>query len=57
MILTDTGPLVALFNRTDGAHEGCVDIFKDINESVATTLRSSPRYSTCWGRPGTMPPP
>lgn len=38
MILTDTGPLVALFNRSDGAHRGCVDIFKDINESVATTL-------------------
>ena len=38
MILTDTGPLVALFNRADGAHGGCVDTFKDIDEPIATTL-------------------
>ena len=38
MILTDTGPLVALFNRTDGANGDCIDIFEDIDESIATTL-------------------
>ena len=38
MILTDTGPLVALFNRTDAAHGRCVDTFKDIDEPIATTL-------------------
>ena len=38
MILTDTGPLVALFNRTDAAHGSCVDTLKDIDEPIATTL-------------------
>ena len=38
MILTDTGPLVALFNRTDAAHGRCVDTLKDIDEPIVTTL-------------------
>lgn len=38
MILTDTGPLVALFNRADNAHGRCADTLKDIDEPIATTL-------------------
>ena len=53
MILTDTGPLVALFNRTDAAHGDCVDTLKDIDEPIATTLpvlTEAPPAGTGWGR-------
>ncbi len=38
MILTDAGPLVALFNRIDAAHGRCVEILNGINEPMATTV-------------------
>ena len=38
MILVDAGPLVALFDKRDAAHESCVEILKSINEPLATTL-------------------
>ena len=37
MILIDAGPLVALFDPSDGAHTGCVDLLGTIRESVLTT--------------------
>ena len=38
MILTDAGPLIALFDRTDGAHGRCVETLKGIDEPMATTV-------------------
>ena len=38
MILVDTGPLVALFDPADSAHELCVLTLKTIDEPLATTI-------------------
>lgn len=38
MILVDTGPLVALFDPTDGSHTGCVESLKQIEEPLGTTV-------------------
>lgn len=37
MTLIDTGPLVALFDPSDGAHTGCVDVLSTIHEPILTT--------------------
>jgi predicted nucleic acid-binding protein len=37
LILVDTGPLVALFDPADGAHERCVSRLKTIKEPICTT--------------------
>lgn len=37
MILIDAGPLVALFDPSDGAHTGCVDLLRTIQAPVVTT--------------------
>ncbi len=38
MILIDTGPLVALFDPTDGNHEGCVRVLAQIEEPLCTSI-------------------
>ena len=38
MILVDTGPLIALFDPQDGAHERCRDALKQIHEPMRTTV-------------------
>lgn len=38
MTLTDAGPLVALFDRTNNAHGRCVETLKGIDEPIATTI-------------------
>ena len=38
MILTDAGPLVALFNSGDNSHRRCVEILREIEEPLATTV-------------------
>lgn len=38
MILTDTGPLVALFDPRDSEHETSVAILKTVRESLVTTV-------------------
>jgi len=38
MILVDTGPLVALFDRKDEHHSRCVTSLKSIAEPIATTV-------------------
>lgn len=38
MILTDAGPLVALFNSGDNSHRRCVEILRGIEEPIATTV-------------------
>ena len=37
MILLDTGPIVALFDASDDYHKLCVELLKNINESLITT--------------------
>ena len=37
MILTDTGPLVAIFDPSDGAHTECVEVLRTIHEPISTT--------------------
>ena len=37
MILMDAGPLVALFDPSDGAHEQCVEILRTTQGPIATT--------------------
>jgi len=38
MILADTGPLVALFDPADGAHNRCVQALQRINQPLWTTV-------------------
>lgn len=38
MILTDTGPLVALFDPADRDHARCAGILADIEQSLCTTV-------------------
>jgi len=38
MILLDTGPLVALFDKRDAAHEACRQAMSEIEEPLSTTL-------------------
>ena len=38
MILVDTGPLVALFDPSDGDHGRCVEVLERIKEPIATTV-------------------
>lgn len=38
MILVDTGPLVALFDPSDGDHGLCVEVLERIREPIATTV-------------------
>ena len=37
MILVDTGPLVALFDPADAAHQRCVQVLQGIDEALGTT--------------------
>ncbi len=37
MILVDTGPIVALFDRDDGHHSLCTQVLKGIKEGLVTT--------------------
>ena len=37
MILMDTGPIVALFDRDDQYHSICVEVLKEIRDSLVTT--------------------
>jgi hypothetical protein len=38
MILTDTGPLIALLDRKDNAHQKCMDAIKGLfSETMLTT--------------------
>ena len=37
MILVDTGPLVALFDQTDAAHDRCAKVLKNLREPLKTT--------------------
>jgi predicted nucleic acid-binding protein len=38
LILVDTGPLVALFDRKDCQHGRCVEVLKTIREPISTTV-------------------
>lgn len=38
MILVDTGPLVALFDRKDAAHDRCARVLKNLEEPLKTTI-------------------
>ena len=38
MILVDTGPLVALFDQRDTAHDRCTRVLKSLREPLRTTM-------------------
>ena len=38
MILVDTGPLVALFNRKDRSHPRCREVLQSLREPLVTTV-------------------
>ncbi len=38
MILIDTGPIVALFDKEDDSHAACHNIVKNINSPLITTI-------------------
>ena len=38
MILVDTGPLVALFDRKDAEHDRCAKVLKSVREPLQTTI-------------------
>ena len=38
MMLVDTGPLIALFDPKDGAHDRCRDALQQVREPLQTTL-------------------
>lgn len=38
MIVVDTGPLIALFDPQDPAHQRCVETLKTFRESILTTI-------------------
>jgi predicted nucleic acid-binding protein len=38
MILVDTGPLVALFDRRDADHQPCRRLLADLTEPLCTTV-------------------
>jgi len=38
MILTDTGPLVALFDPKDGHHQHCRTVLQTLNEPLISTI-------------------
>jgi predicted nucleic acid-binding protein len=38
MILVDTGPLVALFDHRDAAHDRCTRVLKSLREPLTTTM-------------------
>ena len=37
MIIIDTGPIVAIFDRDDKYHQRCIEILKGIKEPLITT--------------------
>ena len=43
MILIDTGPIVALFDKDDRYHVLCVEILKEIREPLITTCYNMAR--------------
>ena len=41
MILVDTGPLVALFDNKDAAHDRCARVLKGLREPLKTTIHAT----------------
>jgi predicted nucleic acid-binding protein len=38
MIIVDTGPIIALFDRKDAQHARCVNVLRGIREPITTTV-------------------